>query len=629
MKACPIAFQHPSEAQQLHGIGPKLCDWLITQLKEHCEENDLPMPEIPRKGRKRQSGEALQPDGDNDDEIETAPRAAKKPRKQKEYVPALRSGPYAIVRALSSLNRDETGGLSKTHLINLAQPFCDSSFSVPSEPGKFYTAWNSHKTLLDKDLIYAFGRPTKKYALTDGGWEVTKRIEIAEGRQEQDATLQPTTASNSQTREGSTRAPAAGMLSDFSITDLQKELQRRQSASQLQDGTQAKVANIATNRSLITEAAAAEKKTPMQEAAERRKVLARAPIVDLSSPPPTPPRREHLRISSSPAPMPAQTVTSAIQKHQPSVPLTCPEFTPIVIEPSWYSLQLVIDTREIRTVSDRDYIAEELRNRGITPVVRSLEIGDCLWVAKLRPEYVDRMRLASDGGDEIMLDHIVERKRLDDLVGSITDGRFTEQKFRLRRSGVKQVYYLIEDITLSAEKQLRFGEAIDSAIASSIVVDGFFVNRTRKLDDTIAWLARMTKILEGSYRGKALHVIPLTALPSHESYLPLLKHLGTTRPETPHYVSFDTFSGMASKSDSLTLRDAFLKMLMCTKGMTAEKSIALQRIWHTPRAFIEAFEAGTAKSREELVLKKMGNLVGRKKIGKSLSVKLAEVWGEP
>jgi crossover junction endonuclease MUS81 len=50
MKACPLVFQHPSEAQQLNGLGPKLCDRLTEKLKAYCEENGLPMPEGPSKG---------------------------------------------------------------------------------------------------------------------------------------------------------------------------------------------------------------------------------------------------------------------------------------------------------------------------------------------------------------------------------------------------------------------------------------------------------------------------------------------------------------------------------------------------------------------------------------------------
>ena len=48
MKACPLTFSHPSEAQQLDGIGPKICDRLTEKLKEHCKANGLPSPKKPR-----------------------------------------------------------------------------------------------------------------------------------------------------------------------------------------------------------------------------------------------------------------------------------------------------------------------------------------------------------------------------------------------------------------------------------------------------------------------------------------------------------------------------------------------------------------------------------------------------
>lgn len=51
LKACPLEFSHPSEAQQLTGLGPRMCDRLTEKLKEYCQEHGLPMPEPPQKGK--------------------------------------------------------------------------------------------------------------------------------------------------------------------------------------------------------------------------------------------------------------------------------------------------------------------------------------------------------------------------------------------------------------------------------------------------------------------------------------------------------------------------------------------------------------------------------------------------
>lgn len=173
LKSCPLPFSHPSEAQQLHGLGPKLCDRLTDKLKEHCRINGLPMPELPHKAKKSRGNDK---DKDDDD----GP-AAKKPRKAKPYVPALRSGAYGLIWALSSISEDASVGLTKAETIELAQPHCDSSFSAPSDPSKFYTAWSSMKTLLEKDLVFEKGRPLRRYALTDEGWECARRVRKTAG----------------------------------------------------------------------------------------------------------------------------------------------------------------------------------------------------------------------------------------------------------------------------------------------------------------------------------------------------------------------------------------------------------------------------------------------------------------
>ena len=69
-------------------------------------------------------------------------------------------------------------------------------------------------------------------------------------------------------------------------------------------------------------------------------------------------------------------------------------------------------------------------------------------------------------------------------------------------------------------------------------------------------------------------------------------------------------------------------MLMCTRGLSGEKALEIQRRWKTPREFVEAFEGLPEDGRREMVMKASERVVvGRRKIGRKLSEKIAEVWG--
>lgn len=139
LKACPIHFEHPSEAKQLKGLGDKLCARLTDKMTQHCQAVGIPMPPMPHKRKKAQRVTNGDDDGDESDE-DPAP---KKARKQRPYVPKLRSGAYAIMMALKEIHIDQPRGISKKELIDLAEPHCDSSFTITDPThGKFYTAWN-------------------------------------------------------------------------------------------------------------------------------------------------------------------------------------------------------------------------------------------------------------------------------------------------------------------------------------------------------------------------------------------------------------------------------------------------------------------------------------------------------
>lgn len=560
MKACPLRFQHPAEAQQLSGLGPKLCDRLTDKLKVHCAENGLPMPKA-RRGSKRPSIGPL-PAADPDQ----AP-PSKKTRKPKEYVPALRSGAYALVLALATLDENSRQGLTKADTIELAQPNCDSSFTAPSDTTKFFTAWNSMMTLLKKDLVYERGRPLRRYLLTEEGWEVAKRIKATE---------------------------------DGSIPNLL-----------LRDNPREKVGK----KSAVNESTTAASSTR----AEAR----RQDFINLDEFSHVEDMDDHDLSEQRLRP----TQKAASQPQPPGVP---PNFTPILLPSGSFSVHLVLDCREVRTVKDREYISEELQKKGITTTTRGLPLGDALWVARPKPAYENLLAAGNvdddgEGSNEVMLDHIIERKRLDDLIFSIKDGRFHEQKFRLRRSGISNVTYIVEDFSISSERGEKYGEALSSAIASTQVVNGYFVKQTKKLDDTISYLAKMTNMLQELYEKKSLLVIPSKVL-HPETYLTLQRKLRAEQPEKGHYVTFSAFSSLCSKSDMITLKDVFLKMLMCSRGVTGEKALEIQKKWTTPIQLFEALEKLDGRARDRMLSDQLDTMVPRKKVTAGLSTKIAEVW---
>ncbi|EQK99537.1 DNA repair nuclease, XPF-type/Helicase [Ophiocordyceps sinensis CO18] len=546
LKACPLVFQHPAQLRQLKGFGPKLCERLTENLKRHCLQNGLPMPEHPQAPRA-----AADPRLDPQDGAGGQASKKRKKTQPKPYVPTFRSGAYALVIGLSTLPEDAPRGMTKPDLIQVSQPHCDASLTAPSDPTKFYTAWNSMKTLIQKELVYESGRPLRRYALSDDGRDVARRIK--ETRQ-----WQLDKEQNEAGHDAPPRMPA----------------------------------NPGPAPTLPRRSLSPDRLAPQRPASPGLNHVAQGPVVSGSD--------------------------------------SLPDFSPIRLPPGSFSVHLVLDVREVRAKTDRDYMQQELAKQDVRPIMRSLEVGDAQWIAKCHDAHVLSRHGAE--GDEVALDWIVERKRLDDLIGSIKDGRFHEQKFRLNRSGVGKVVYIIEEISMDMAAYQRYEEAVQSAIASTQVVNGYFVKRTAKIDETIKYLARLTRMLKRDYESRTLNVIPTNVLTA-QNYLPLLNHVREKDASAGYYISYSAFASLASKSEMMTLRDVFLKMLMTTRGVTGERALEIQKRWKTPYDLVKAFEAcgpgePGRKRKREMVAAELNHLVGRKQINKALSQKIAEVWGD-
>ena len=70
---------------------------------------------------------------------------------------------------------------------------------------------------------------------------------------------------------------------------------------------------------------------------------------------------------------------------------------------------------------------------------------------------------------ELIFDYVVERKRVDDLVSSIIDGRFHEQKHRLKASGIRKPIYLVESLT-KGEYSVPYRNLLQAVNSSQVCV---------------------------------------------------------------------------------------------------------------------------------------------------------------
>ncbi|XP_078197554.1 structure-specific endonuclease subunit MUS81 isoform X14 [Callithrix jacchus] len=233
----------------------------------------------------------------------------------------------------------------------------------------------------------------------------------------------------------------------------------------------------------------------------------------------------------------------------------------------------------------RPELLRELQRLHVTHTVRKLHVGDFVWVA----QETNPRDPASPG--ELVLDHIVERKRLDDLCSSIIDGRFREQKFRLKRCGLERRVYLVEEH--GSVHNLSLPEStLLQAVTNTQVIDGFFVKRTADIKESAAYLALLTRGLQRLYQGPA-QITPDPALP---------------------------------QTQAQSVREVFARQLMQVRGVSGEKAAALVDRYSTPASLLAAYDACATPKEQETLLStiKCGRL--QRNLGPALSRTLSQLY---
>ncbi|XP_008145163.2 crossover junction endonuclease MUS81 isoform X1 [Eptesicus fuscus] len=286
---------------------------------------------------------------------------------------------------------------------------------------------------------------------------------------------------------------------------------------------------------------------------------------------------------------------------------------PLELRPGEYRVLLCVDVGEAKGAGHRPELLRQLQRLHVTHMVRKLHVGDFVWVAQ-----ETRPRDPSRPG-ELVLDHIVERKRLDDLCSSIIDGRFREQKFRLKRCGLGRRVYLVEEHGSAHNLSLPESTLLQ-AVTNTQVIDGFFVKRTADIKESAAYLALLTRGLERLYQGHTLRSRPWGTSGDPES--------GSGPSPNPlcSLLTFNDFNAGAIKNKAQSVREVFARQLMQVRGVSGEKAAALVDRYSTPASLLAAYDACATPREQEMLLStvKCGQL--QRNLGPALSRTLSQLY---
>jgi len=259
--------------------------------------------------------------------------------------------------------------------------------------------------------------------------------------------------------------------------------------------------------------------------------------------------------------------------------------------------KLVIDNREkyiIKYIDDfnnkineakndtnnntNNYTKNKSKNKKIIKYeIKQLDIGDILI-------YVN---------DELFI--VIERKTINDLISSIMDGRYREQKLRLKALMEKhnrrlKIIYLIEGKLIGKQKSSMPNSTIWSTMCKLIMRDNFIVFRSKSIKESVNFIKTMSNKANESYKAN--------------DYINSLNNENNTECDVNNDDSKNLFSQYASsirikKKDNLTPGICFSRQLAQIPGVSARIALCIMNIYSSMPKLIIAYEAIGKKDNDE------------------------------
>ncbi|PTN20209.1 Mus81p [Saccharomyces cerevisiae] len=586
------SFYYPTDLKKVKGIGNTIIKRLDTKLRNYCKIHHISPVEAPsltqtsstRPPKRTTTALRSIVNSCENDKNEAPEEKGTKKRKTRKYIPKKRSGGYAILLSLLELNAIPRG-VSKEQIIEVAGKYSDHCMTPNFSTKEFYGAWSSIAALKKHSLVLEEGRP-KRYSLTEEGVELTKSLKTADGISFPKENEEPN--EYSVTRNESSEFTA-------NLTDLRGEYGKEEEPCDI------------NNTSFMLDITFQDLSTPQRLQNNVFKNDRLNSQTNISS-------HKLEEVSDD------QTVPDSALKAKSTIKRR--RYNGVSYE-LWCSGDFevfpIIDHREIKSQSDREFFSRAFERKGMKSEIRQLALGDIIWVAKNK-----------NTGLQCVLNTIVERKRLDDLALSIRDNRFMEQKNRLEKSGCEHKYYLIEE-TMSGNIG-NMNEALKTALWVILVYYKFSMIRTCNSDETVEKIHALHTVISHHYSQKDLIVIFPSDLKSKDDYKKVLLQFRREFErkggiECCH--NLECFQELMGKGDLKTVGELTIHVLMLVKGISLEKAVAIQEIFPTLNKILMAYK--TCSSEEEaklLMFNVLGDAPGAKKITKSLSEKIYDAFGK-
>ncbi|EYU42967.1 hypothetical protein MIMGU_mgv1a003030mg [Erythranthe guttata] len=499
---------------------------------------------------------------------------------KKRYVPQKNSVAYALLITLFRGTENENEFMRKKEIIDAAEasglsrvPIMPDKAkgkagSFGSSPRDWYTGWSCMKTLITRGLVVKSSCPAK-YMLTEEGKKVARECLLRSGMIDPSKNLDGLKGCSNSDQRDKLTVDIQRDLPDLTAVGVSVEkeapinLNKSKKSVDVPPEYLDKFVKMGFSRQQSIRAV-----SEVMETSKGKDISSLWPTVLCRL-------REDEIYGSTSAPI---SITDDHIAAPQSKPNTLP-MPPLAFGEKFgdlYEVILILDNREqfaTKGSRSRKIIENICSQFKIQIEIRRLPVGDGIWIA--RHKYM---------GSEYVLDFIVERKNIDDLRHSIRDNRYRDQKMRLVRCGLKKMIYLVEGDPNSSEA----AESIKTACFTTEILEGFDVQRTSGLADTLKKYGYLTQSINQYYR----------------SLDPEEKCAAVCPP-------FDEFIKMCQELDKMTVRDVFAIQLMQVPQVTEDTALAVLDMYPTLLSLARAYSRldGDVCAQEEMLKRQSNNLI--------------------